>query len=141
MSQPPLAVLNQLPDLSVDGLNILAQAVVFELARRAQEELPRPEPAAEPVAPEPAAEPTALEPATTEPVALEPATAEPAALSGSRDRTTPTETSSRAGAIRPETAPPPQPPPTSQGAQVRVTWNGQPDVVMINSDLEDDPLM
>ena len=49
--------------------------------------------------------------------------------------------SSRAGAIRPETVPPPQPPPTSEGAQVRVTWNGQPDVVMIHSDLEDDPLM
>ena len=45
------------------------------------------------------------------------------------------------GALRPETAPPPQPPPTSQGAQVRVTWNGQPDVVMIHSDLEDDPVM
>ena len=41
-------------------------------------------------------------------------------------------------AIRPETAPPPQPPPTSQGAQVRVTWNGQPDVMMIHSDLEDE---
>ena len=38
----------------------------------------------------------------------------------------------------PETAPPAQPPPTSQGAQVRVTWNGQPDVVMIHSDLEDE---
>ena len=38
----------------------------------------------------------------------------------------------------PGTAPPPQPPPTSQGAQVRVTWNGQPDVMMIHSDLEDE---
>ena len=47
--------------------------------------------------------------------------------------------SRRGSAIRPETTPPLQP--TPERAQVLVTWKGEPDVVMIHSDLEEDPLM